>query len=34
MHGVPSHGITLYIDRQWAVRGMEIFKHTSIEMTK
>ncbi len=34
IHGDPPHGLTLYIDKNWAVRGMEIFKNINVAMRK
>ena len=31
VHGNPPHGITLYIDKNWMVRGMEIFKNINVQ---
>ncbi len=33
VHGDPAHGITLYIDKNWQVRGMEIFKNINVQST-
>ena len=32
IHGTPAHGITLYIDKNWSVRGMEIFKNINVQI--
>jgi hypothetical protein len=30
IHGTTPHGLTLYIDKHWNVRGMEIFKNINL----
>jgi hypothetical protein len=32
IHGDPPHGLTLYIDKNWAVRGMEILKNINMAL--
>ena len=33
IHGNPPHGLTLYIDKQWNIRGMELMRNINIENT-
>jgi hypothetical protein len=32
IHANPPHGLTLYIDKNWAIRGMEIFKNINVAL--
>jgi hypothetical protein len=34
LHGNPAHGLTLYIDRQYGVRGTELSEAVTIERPK
>jgi hypothetical protein len=31
VHGNPSHGLTFYIDKNWAIRGVDIIKNVNIQ---
>ena len=31
VHGTPSHGLTFYIDKNWAIRGVDFVKNVNFQ---
>jgi hypothetical protein len=31
VHGNPTHGLTFYIDKNWAIRGVDVIKNVNIQ---